>query len=66
MVDNQAAPARPRPVPWRNSKLTMLLKRSLTGNSCTAMIFTISPAVWCVLCPSAALASPPAPHRPSP
>jgi hypothetical protein len=34
-----------RPVPWRNSKLTMLLRRSLAGNSRTAMIFAISPAV---------------------
>ncbi len=34
-----------KPVPWRNSKLTMLLKRSLSGNSRTAMIFTISPAL---------------------
>lgn len=33
-----------RPVPWRNSKLTMLLRRSLAGNSRTAMIFTITPA----------------------
>jgi kinesin family protein 15 len=46
VVENQgSAPGRPRPVPWRNSKLTMLLKRSLTGNSRTAMIFTISPAM---------------------
>jgi hypothetical protein len=34
-----------KPVPWRNSRLTMLLKRSLSGNSRTAMIFTVSPAV---------------------
>lgn len=46
-VDNQMAKhsRMVKPIPWRNSRLTMLLKRSLSGNSRTAMIFTISPAL---------------------
>ena len=46
-VDNQMArhSRMTKPVPWRNSRLTMLLKRSLSGNSKTAMIFAISPAL---------------------
>ena len=46
-VDNQLArhSKMSKPVPWRNSRLTMLLKRSLSGNSKTVMIFAISPAL---------------------
>ena len=46
-VDNQLArhSRATKPVPWRNSRLTMLLKRSLSGNSRTTFVFCISPAL---------------------
>lgn len=45
-IENQMVKnSRPaRPVPWRNSALTKVLKRSLVGNSKTVMVCTISPA----------------------
>merc|ERR1719310_1964826 len=30
--------------PFRNSRLTLLLSQAISGNSCTAMISTVSPA----------------------
>ena len=35
-------------IPWRESKLTLLLKDSLGGNTRTAMVANLSPAKICV------------------
>ena len=35
-------------IPWRDSKLTRILKDSLGGNSRTVMICTVSPSLFCV------------------
>lgn len=35
-------------IPWRNSKLTRILKESLSGNSRIVMISTISPSLFCI------------------
>lgn len=40
---SQANPSKPPVVPYRDSKLTYLLRENLAGNSKTAMIFCVSP-----------------------
>ena len=44
LSENAANPRKPQFVPYRNSKLTRILKDSLGGNSRTAVICALTPA----------------------